>query len=97
MPEDLEFEEGDVPDEDIPEYVKRKWEEDEKKGLRAGVCGRCGFTFGQDELSCPHCGAPVEMKTGVFPAMKHFFLRTPMGIVLLVIVLFSLVLLLAFP
>jgi len=58
--------------------------------LRAGVCERCGYTFGQDELSCPHCEAPVELKEGVFPALKHFFTQTPMGILLLVIIFLAL-------
>jgi hypothetical protein len=73
-------------EEDIPGSLAKKWEEDERKGLRASVCVTCGYTLGQDELSCPHCETPVEIKEGVFPALAHFFTRTPMGITLFLVI-----------
>ncbi len=80
--------------EDIPESLAKKWQEDERKGLRAGVCKRCGYTFGQDELSCPHCEMPVEIKEGVFPSLKWFFTRSPMGIMIFILIFLAIFLLL---
>ena len=81
-------------EEEIPGSLAKKWEEDERKGLRAGVCAHCGYTFGQDALSCPHCETPVEIKEGVFPSLKHFFTQTPMGITLFIVIFLAIFLIL---
>lgn len=84
MPEDPRDWEDE---EDIPGGLAKRWQEDERKGLRAGVCKSCGYTFGQDELSCPHCEIPVHLEEKPLPGLWHFYTATPMGILLVVILL----------
>lgn len=73
-------------EEDIPAGLAKKWEADERKGLKAGVCKSCGYAFDQDQLSCPHCETPIEIKEGVLPRLKYFFTKTSLGILLLVLI-----------
>jgi hypothetical protein len=75
---------------DIPDSLAKKWESDERKGLKAGVCERCGYTYNQEALSCAHCEKEVSFNDGVFPSIKRFFMKTPMGIVLTAVVFIAL-------
>lgn len=85
-PED-EHEDDEV---EIPPSLAQKWREDEKKGLRAGVCPGCGFTYDADALTCAHCERPVEFKEGgPLVAMRHFFTRTPMGVLLFLLLVLA--------
>ena len=85
--------EDDIPDwlegeeEKIPPTLEKKWQEQERKGLRAGICKTCGWVFGQDELTCAHCDTPTEMTEGVLISLKKFFLGTPIGILSFIFIL----------
>ena len=89
--EDETFEWRDQDDDThVPTGLKEKWRRDEAVGLRAGVCRSCGFPFTQEDLSCRHCDAPIEIPHGTIDSLKHWFFRTPMGILALVGILASL-------
>ena len=88
--EDEEIPDWEIEEEKIPPSLEKRWQEEEKKGLRAGVC-RCGYPFTKDELSCAHCGASVEMAEGVFASLKRTLLHTPLGILLLILILFAMI------
>jgi hypothetical protein len=83
MPE--EFEEGE--EEEIPEGLAERWRREAAKGLRAGVCKECGHLFGQDDLSCGHCGAPVELPRAAPWDWKRWLVRTPLGAAALAVIL----------
>ena len=78
-------------EEKIPERLEDKWKKDEEKGLQAGVCRSCGWVFTQDELSCSHCGASTEMGKGVLVSLKHWFFKTPLGILTGIFLFISLI------
>jgi uncharacterized membrane protein YvbJ len=83
--------EDDIPDwqeaeEDIPPGLEKKWQEREKEGMKAGVCKKCGWAFTQEDLACRHCETPTEITEGVFISLKRFFLSTPLGIMLFIMI-----------
>jgi hypothetical protein len=82
MPGDWEEEE-----EEIPEGLAERWRKEAAKGLRAGVCGNCGHLFSQDDLSCGHCGAPVELPRAAPRDLKRWLLRTAVGMGVLLVIL----------
>ena len=89
--EEDEIPEWEAEEEKIPERLEKKWQKDEQKGIKAGVCRVCGWPFTQDELSCAHCGARTEMGEGALVALHRFLFKTPLGILLFVIILAGLV------
>lgn len=89
--EDETFEWHDQDDDThIPTGLKEKWRRDEAQGLRAGVCRACGFPFTQEDLSCRHCEAPIEIPHGVIDSLKHWLVKTPMGIMTMIAIVASL-------
>lgn len=92
--EDDEIPEWELQEEKIPASLEKRWRDEEKEGLRAGVCRSCGWTFTKEDLSCRHCGAPTEMPEGFLIALKRFFLKNPAGILLLAFIFASIILLL---
>ena len=89
MDGDEEVPDWEVEEEKIPERLEKKWQKDEEKGVRAGVCHGCGWPFTQDELSCAHCGAPTNMGEGALVSLKKWFFKTPLGILALIIIFAS--------
>lgn len=90
------FEEHDSNDafdeEEIPDGLKEQWAEQEKEGRRAGVCKNCGWTFSEEQLSCAHCGEPVDLPAKTSTDLKEFFIKSPWGwvtILILALLLFS--------
>jgi len=79
------------PEEEIPPSLHNKWNKDAKKGLRAGVCEDCGFVFTEHDLSCPHCGRPTDIPSGVISGMAHWFFKTPWGVVTLLTIVASII------
>lgn len=79
-----------LPEVPIPPALDKKWRNQEKAGLRASVCRKCGFPFSQEELSCLHCGALTEFPSGVFCSLKRWFLGHPFGIIVLCLILAAL-------
>ena len=88
----IEEREDDAPDweireeEKIPDSLEKKWRQEEKEGLRAGVCRSCGWPFTKEDLSCRHCGVPTEMPEGAFLSFKHWLFKTPLGIMTFIII-----------
>lgn len=83
--------EWEIEDEKIPDSLQKKWKDEEKEGLRAGVCRSCGYTFTKEDLSCRHCGAPTEMPDGAIVSLKNFLFKSPLGILLLVLIIASII------
>lgn len=84
----------DPPDEEIPPSLQDKWQKDELKGKKAGVCKFCGWPFLEDELSCRHCGKPTEVTAGFLSSMYQWFTKTPWGIITFLIIVLAVFLLL---
>jgi len=80
----------EAPEEEVPPSLHHKWEDDQKKGLRAGVCPSCSFPFTEEDLSCRHCGRPTQIQSGLISSLSHWLLKTPWGIVTFLIILFAL-------
>lgn len=81
----------EIEEEKIPESLRRKWQKEEEKGLRAGVCPSCGNPFTQEDLSCRHCGARANLPQAPPHTLRKWFLGTPIGIVLFLIILSAIV------
>ncbi len=81
----------DLEEEKIPERLEKKWQQQEKKGLRAGVCKFCGWAFSQDEIRCKHCEAPTDMSEGVLVSLKKWFFHTPLGVMMLILIFAGLI------
>ncbi len=90
MPDDRP-EWDEIEDEEIPESLAKKWSDEEKKGLRAGVCRNCGWPFTKEDLSCRHCEAPTEISDGVLVSLNRFFFKTPLGILTFLFILIGLI------
>ena len=84
-----EIPEWEAEEEEIPERLEKKWQKDEQKGIKAGVCRVCGWPFTQDELSCAHCGARTDMGEGVLAAFHRWLFKTPLGILTLTVIFAS--------
>ena len=50
------------------------------------MCRVCGWPFTKEDLSCRHCEAPVEMTEGAIVSLRRWFFKTPMGILMLVLI-----------
>ncbi len=74
----------------VPAGLKEKWRRDEAVGLKAGVCRACGFPFTQEDLTCRHCDAPISIPRGTFDSIKHWFVRTPLGVMAMIAIIVSL-------
>ena len=91
----IEERDSDLPEwespepEKVPPSLQRKWKEDQKKGLRAGVCRHCGVPYIEEDLSCGHCGQPVEDNEGWAPALTRFLTSSPWGIVTAVLLILA--------
>lgn len=57
--------EWEVKDEEIPPSLQKKWNDYVRKGMKAGICRSCGQLFTENDLSCPHCGAPIQKSPGL--------------------------------
>jgi hypothetical protein len=94
MEDDRELPEWqEVEAEDIPPGLEERWRRREREGLTATVCA-CGTLCGPEELSCPVCGQPVNAPAGFVTRMSRFFLQSPLGIMMLLMILAALVALL---
>ncbi len=82
--------EWEIEDEKVPPSLEKKWEQEEKEGLKAGVCRSCGRPFTKEDLSCRHCEAPVEMTDGVIVSLRRWFFKTPLGILMLIFIFMGL-------
>ena len=82
--------EWEIEDEKIPPSLEQKWKKKEVAGVRAGVC-ECGYPFTEDELSCKHCGAPIELTEGALISLKNWFFKTPLGIMTLIMIVGALI------
>ncbi len=89
--DDETFEWRDQDDDShVPTGLKEKWRRDEAAGLKAGVCRACGFPFTQEDLTCRHCDASIELPHGTIDGLKRWLLRTPFGIMTMIAVVASL-------
>ncbi len=59
-PKDWEMEE-----EEPPERLKRKWEEEEQKELKADFCRSCHQALPGDAFQCFYCGTQVFRDSGL--------------------------------
>ena len=88
---EYEFQEWEEPpSEEIPPGLQKKWDRDEKRGVRAGVCSSCDYPFHENDLSCRHCGKAIEVESGTIGNMAHWFFKTPWGVVSCLILLLAL-------
>ena len=91
MTERGEFEDEDpdweAKEEEIPPALREKWQKEAEKGARAGVCGKCGNTFSDEDLTCRHCEEPVVLKNPS-PAVAWFF-KSAWGVWIAIAVLFG--------
>ena len=88
--EDDETPEWEVEDVKIPLSLEKRWKEEEKEGLRAGVC-QCGYPFTKEDLSCRHCGTKIELSRGVFISLQRWLIHHPVGFVVLLIIVSSII------
>ena len=93
MHEELESDTPDweIEDEKIPDSLEKKWQQEEKEGLKAGVCRSCGWAFTKEDLSCRHCGVLTELSEGALISFKRWLFKTPLGIMTLIIILVSII------
>ena len=94
--QDDERPDWEIEEEEIPESLRKRWEKEEEIGLRAGVCKSCGYPFTKEDLSCIHCGARTDLSEGVLIRLKRWFFKTPLGIILLIVIFAGLIAYLAF-
>ena len=91
--------ENDIPEwefeeEKIPDSLQKKWQREEREGVRAGVCKGCGWPFTKEDLSCRHCGQPTEISDGALVLLRRWFFKTWPGWLALIIIFIALFLLL---
>ena len=94
LPQDEELKDWETLDDvPIPQGLDDRWKRQEREGLRAGVCPKCGFPFSQEELRCIHCDTPTEISKAFLPVLKHWFLGTPLGIMIFIVIIAAVVML----
>lgn len=49
----------EIQDEEPPEALKRKWEEEEARGFRTVVCASCKKETPAENLTCIFCGTDL--------------------------------------
>ena len=67
-PKDWEIEE-----ENPPERLQRKWDQEEMEGRRVVTCSRCQKLVPADSLTCIFCGAGVFRDSGLLGKMVKWF------------------------
>ena len=85
----------EIEDEKIPDSLKKKWEKEEKEGIRAGVCASCGCPFTQEDLSCRHCGASTDIPGASPKTLRKWFANTRTGFLVSLVIVISIILFLA--
>ena len=88
--EEDERPEWEIEDEKIPASLEKRWKAEEAEGMKAGVC-TCGYPFTKEDLSCKHCGKPVELSEGAVISLKRWLFHSPMGVIALIIILTSII------
>ena len=84
--------EWEIPEEKIPPSLQKKWDKEEGEGLKGGVCKSCGYPFTGDDLTCLHCGELAEIPKGVFTNLRDWCFKTPMGILIIIITILTVLL-----
>ncbi len=68
MDDDDESDFAEVPEEEQPEKLRRKWEsedfQDEFEGRQTVPCSHCGKWIERRSLTCLYCGEKVFYETG---------------------------------
>ena len=54
----------EIRDEEPPEALKRKWEEEEARGFKTVVCSSCKKETSAGNLTCIFCGATIPWDSG---------------------------------
>ena len=83
--------EWEIEDEKIPPSLDKKWKEEERQGLKAGVCDSCRYPFTKDQLTCNHCGKSVEMAEGVLIGLKNWLIKKPLGLLFFILILLGII------
>ena len=67
----------EVQDEEPPEHLQKKWEQEEAKGPRRVICPSCKKETSAENLTCVFCGTEVFEGEGPFRCfltwVKHLF------------------------
>lgn len=89
-----DWEEAEEPE--IPPALQKKWSDAEKKGLSAGICPSCGNLYREDELSCRHCEAPLDVPpTGAVSKVYDVLFKSPIGYIVVLGITAAVILMLA--
>jgi hypothetical protein len=77
MNDDEELPDWEVKDEEPPERLQKKWEQEEARGPRTVVCPSCKKETSAENIACIFCGAEIfeeiSLSRCFFAWVKHLF------------------------
>jgi len=65
----------ELPEEDPPEKLQRKWDEEAYGEKRFSLCPACRKEVPTENLTCIFCGVPVNENTGLLGSLASGFKR----------------------
>ena len=75
--DDEEPHDWEIKDEEAPERLQKKWEQEEASGSRPVVCPSCKKETSSENLACVFCGSVIPRESCPFRCffawVKHLF------------------------
>lgn len=73
MNDEDEPKDWEIDEEEPPEKLKRKWDQEERVEHRAIPCPKCAKLVPEDSLACLFCGAQVFRDSGFLGKILRWF------------------------